>query len=96
MARRRVAALSGIAEIPVSDIATDLAEVLVKEGPLPESAALDALHIAVAVAGGMEYLLTGNFKHLADATMRGQIERKCRLGGFEPPVICTPEELGGG
>lgn len=95
MANRRLAALSGIAEIQLTGAATDLAEMLIEEGPLPAKAALDALHIAVAVAGGMEFLVTWNFRHLANATMRGQIERKCRLRGFEPPIICTPEELSG-
>ena len=95
MADRRLAALAGIAEIQLTESATDLAQMLVEEGPLPVKAALDALHIAVAVAGGMEYLLTWNFKHLANATMRNQIERKCRSRGFEPPIICTPEELSG-
>lgn len=95
MADRRLAALSGIAEIQLTGAATDLAEMLIEEGPLPAKAALDALHIAVAVAGGMEFLVTWNFRHLANATMRGQIERKCRLRGFEPPIICTPEELSG-
>ena len=94
-ADRRLAALAGIAEIQPGDTAADLAEILVQQGPLPANAALDALHIAVAVTGGMEYLLTWNFKHLANATMRGQIERRCRLSGLEPPVICTPEELSG-
>ena len=69
------------------------AEILVAEGPLPRKAALDALHIAVAVSGGIEYLLTWNFAHLANATIRNQIERKCRAKGYEPPIICTSEEL---
>ena len=73
MADRRLAALSGIAEIQLTGAATDLAEMLIEEGPLPARAALDALHIAVAVAGGMEFLLTWNFRHLANATMRAQI-----------------------
>ncbi|MDE0457552.1 MAG: type II toxin-antitoxin system VapC family toxin [Chromatiales bacterium] len=95
MANRRLAALAGLTEIELTEPATDLARMLVEEGPLPARAALDALHIAIAVAGGMEYLLTWNFKHLANATIRNQIERKCRSGGFEPPIICTPEELSG-
>ena len=95
MADRRLATLSGIAVIQLTGAATDLADMLIEEGPIPAKAALDALHIAVAVAGGMEFLLTWNFKHLANATMRAQIERKCRSRGFEPPIICTPEELSG-
>ena len=93
MATRRLEALAGIAEIELSETAADFAEVLVEEGPLPPKAALDALHIAVAVSAGIEYLLTWNFAHLANATIRSQIERKCRSKGYEPPIICTPEEL---
>jgi hypothetical protein len=26
-------------------------------------------------------------------TLRPQIEAVCRAAGFEPPLICTPEEL---
>ncbi len=93
MAARRLDALAGIAEIELNDAAAELAATLVEQGPLPPKAALDALHIAVAVTGGIEYLLTWNFAHLANATIRHLIERKCRSQGYEPPVICTPEEL---
>jgi len=89
----RLAALDGIPEIVLSDRAAVLARELVEEGPLPEKAAVDALHIAVAVSGGIDYLLTWNFKHLANATMRGKIDHLCRVHGYEPCVICTPEEL---
>ena len=56
-------------------------------------AAGDAAHIAVAAANGADYLVTWNFRHIANATMRSRIERACRQAGFEPPVICTPNEL---
>jgi hypothetical protein len=42
---------------------------------------------------GVEYLLTWNCKHIANPSMRPRIERICRDRGFEPPVICTPQEL---
>lgn len=41
----------------------------------------------------MDYLLTWNFKHIANATMRSKIEAVCRNEGYEPPVICSPQEL---
>jgi hypothetical protein len=40
-------------------------------------------------------LATWNFKHIANAMMRGRIEAVCRDAGFDPPIICTPEELAG-
>ncbi len=93
MAAQRLQAIADIAEVELTETAAEFAEILVAEGPLPRKAALDALHIAVAVSGGIEYLLTWNFAHLANATIRNQIERKCRSKGYEPPIICTPEEL---
>ena len=61
---------------------------------MPRQAAEDALHIAVAAVHGLDFLLTWNCKHIANAMMRSAIERVCReAAGYEPPVICTPEEL---
>jgi len=61
--------------------------------PLPSKAATDALHIAVAAVNGVEYLLTWNCRHIANPALRPRIESVCRKMGFEPPVICTPQEL---
>ncbi len=63
------------------------------EVPIPKGAEIDAFHIAVAAVNGMDYLLTWNCKHIANAAMRPKIEEICRNHGFEPPTICTPQEL---
>ncbi|MDQ3584030.1 MAG: hypothetical protein M3495_21635 [Pseudomonadota bacterium] len=67
--------------------------ILISKGPLPKKAAEDAVHIAVAVVNGLDYLITWNCKHIANAKMRDKIERVCRAKGYEPVIICTPEEL---
>ena len=36
-----------------------------------------------------------NCKHIANAEMQTAVNRICRSAGYEPPVICTPEELSG-
>ena len=77
----------------IDEHVTALAENLIKEIPLPARAEVDAVHIAVAVVNGMDYLLTWNCAHIANAALRGEIEAICRAHGYEPPVICTPEEL---
>jgi hypothetical protein len=60
---------------------------------LPIKAKADALHIAIATVHGMDYLLTWNCKHIANATMRLKIESICKSCGYVPPIICTPLEL---
>jgi len=72
----------------------DLAARTLERGVIRRDAAEDAVHIAIAAVHGMDFLLTWNCKHIANAIMRGAIEGACREATYEPPVICTPEELG--
>ena len=92
-AHARLAALEGVALLDASPEAEDLARRRLDLGAVPREAAADAAHIAIAVTSGVEYLVTWNFRHIANAAMRVRIERACREAGYEPPVICTPNEL---
>ena len=89
----RLTAIKEIPELDVTEEVRQLGKALVSEGPIPEGAEIDAYHIAVAAVNGMDYLLTWNCKHIANAVMRLQIEAVCRKHGYEPPIICTPQEL---
>lgn len=66
---------------------------LIDTAALPEAAIQDAAHIAIAAANGVDYLVTWNFRHLANAAARPLIESVCRRAGLRAPVVCTPEEL---
>ena len=92
-ARRRLAVIEGIPSLTVTAESRELATHLLGVHAFPETARLDALHIAVAVVNGIDYVLTWNCTHMANATMRPRIERALREAGFEPAIICTPEEL---
>jgi len=89
----RLRAVDDLEVLELSEEARVLASKLIDPGPVPKKAVEDALHIAVAVTNGVEYLLTWNHKHLANAAMRSSIEDICRSNGYEPSIICTPEEL---
>lgn len=92
-AGRRLAVLEELALVEVTEAAVSFAAEFVQQIPLPEQAALDALHIAIAVVNGMHYLLTWNCRHIANAALRTRISSICHARGYETPVICTPEEL---
>ena len=92
-AARRLAALRGIPRLAGGRRVVDLATDLVRRGTLPVQAQVDAAHVGIAAANGMEYLLTWNLRHLANASIRGKIEEAVRAAGMVPPTICTPEEL---
>jgi len=92
-ARERLDVLDALTRLEITEEAQALAQKLVQEEAVPTRFGADALHIAVAVVNGIEYLLTWNCTHLANATMRPKIEGVCRSAGYEPAIICTPEEL---
>ncbi len=92
-ALRRSEVLAGMSVLEVTQDVYSLADHLIKRVPLPPKAAIDSLHIATAAVNNMDYLVTWNCTHIANAALRARIEIVCRDFGYHPPVICTPEEL---
>ena len=92
-AHDRMQAITSLTLLPTTSQAEELAGLLVAGRAIPEEYPEDALHIALAAVNGVEYLVTWNFRHIANAAVRSAIERICREAGYEPPIICTPEEL---
>ena len=41
----------------------------------------------------MDYLITWNCRHIANARLRDMIDGVCDSVGYAAPAICTPEEL---
>jgi len=70
-----------------------LASALLQSGIVPAKAARDAAHIAISAVHGVEYLMTWNCAHIANAAIIKTIQAVCAENGFVCPVICTPEEL---
>lgn len=92
-AAARLAVLEPITLLAETLESRALAQRLLASGGLPMKAASDALHIGVATVHGMDYLVSWNCKHIANARMLRFVTETCRDAGFEPPVICTPEAL---
>ena len=82
-----------IPELEVTEEVRALGQTLISQGAIPQKAKIDAYHVAIAAVNGVEYLLTWNCAHIANALMRPKREAICRSCGYEPPVICTPQEL---
>ena len=92
-AQRRLAVIADCMELQATDESRALGLELVRRGALPANAEIDAFHVAIAAVNGVEYLLTWNCAHIANAHARPKIEAICRALGYEPPTICTPQEL---
>ncbi len=85
--------LDALPILEITDAAQELAAALVQDGAIPPNAAADALHVAIAAVNGVDYLVTWNCRHLANARMRARIEDTCVDADYAAVLICTPEEL---
>jgi predicted nucleic acid-binding protein len=92
-AARRLQAAEGMEILSVTPEAQSIASALLASAALPRKATIDAIHVAMAAVHGMDFLLTWNCTHIANAIMRPRIEEVCEFNGLRAPVICTPEEL---
>ena len=89
----RMEKLKSVTLLEATEDAAELTQRLLDLEAVPRKAAEDAAHIAIAVTSGVNFLVTWNFRHIANAAMRFRIERVCREAGYQPTVICTPNEL---
>jgi hypothetical protein len=92
-ATRRLSYLNDIPKLAVTDTAKGLAQIMTDRAVVPRGYPQDALHIAICAVHGMDFLVTWNCRHLANALSRKRIENTVREQGYRCPVICTPEEL---
>jgi len=94
-AAERMALIGDLSALPATEEAERLTEALLAEGVIPKCAVRDAAHVAVAAVNSVDYLLTWNCKHLANAQIMRKVSLVCNSHGFNMPLICTPEELMG-
>lgn len=92
-AQKRLELVRYIPLIDFNDEAKDLAKEILRQNILPPKAALDVFHIAATAVHKMNFLLTLNCKHIANAFIYRRIEKICVASGYEPPIVCTPQEL---
>jgi hypothetical protein len=93
-AQERLEIMDGIPMLDASHPDVDpLADMLIGKHLLPQKAKTDAQHIAVATVFGVDYLLTWNCKHIANADRLPGVYSTLRSEGYEPPLVVTPEEF---
>ena len=92
-AAERLRVSKGILVLDENPVIEQLALSYLKKINIPDPKAYDAFHIACACVHGMDFLLTWNCTHIANAMLRETIESITEAHGFKTPVICTPDEL---
>ena len=95
-AEERLAILRELPVLRLTPEAVALAKTLVARGAFSEKAKEDALHVAIATVSGIDFLLTWNCRHIANAEIARVAATACEAEGYQMSRICTPEELMGG
>jgi hypothetical protein len=93
--QKRLAMIGGLPVLEITEAAELLTQAIMAADILPPHAVRDAAHVAVAAVHAIDYLLTWNCKHLANAQIARRITLVCEKLGRRMPIICTPEELMG-
>ncbi len=70
-----------------------VAEELIARSLIPEKARLDALHVASAAVGSVQFLLTQNCRHIANAHTLPRVYRELNDLGYPGLLIYTPAEF---
>jgi hypothetical protein len=96
IASQRLEIIRDLALVDLNQSVLDLAEQFLGCSSLPAKADVDAIHIAAATVHGMDYLLTWNCKHIANAQIQRKLAETSLDLGYELPILCTPYELLGG
>ncbi|MEO8494079.1 MAG: type II toxin-antitoxin system VapC family toxin [Planctomycetota bacterium] len=78
--------------IPDADVER-VADEIISHSLMPAKARLDALHVASAAVGRVEYPLTQNCRHIANASELPRVYDLLEDLGFPRLLICTPAEF---
>lgn len=95
MSAKRIEYIQDIPVLELNEAVRDLGTQFIRDSNLPLKAADDAIHIATATVHGLDYLLTWNCKHIANAQIQRKLEAISSRNGYTLPKICTPYELMG-
>ncbi len=93
LSKERLKLIQKFRKLPVTDDVINLGDRYLRELVIPRKASLDAYHLSISVIHGMDFVLSWNFRHMANAFVRRKVEIINSGLGIVTPTICTPEEL---
>ena len=88
--QQRLNTVVNLTTLETSSASHNLARLLVASGAVPQKSWTDAQHISIATVHNLDYLISWNFKHIVNETMRECIDRVCRNAGYSPTNLSTP------
>jgi hypothetical protein len=91
IARKRQDAIASFPVLRTTPQAEQLARAIMDGHGIPGEYPEDALHIAVAVVAGMDFIVTWNFSHINNPFTKMMIRQVVENAGYECPEIVSPD-----
>lgn len=91
---QRLALLAEAIRLDVREETIDIAKEYIRSGLMPNGLFGDAMHVALASYYRMDFLLTWNCRHLANANKFRYLEAVNRRLALHVPLLVTPYNLG--
>jgi predicted nucleic acid-binding protein len=92
-ALKRINAIQNIPDLGYNSEVENLAFQYFKLLGIPEKAKLDTFHLAYAVLYNIDFLLSWNCKHIANAMINSKLRDFNNNNSLFVPFLCTPQEL---
>jgi predicted nucleic acid-binding protein len=92
-AQKRLETLRGIPFVVATTRVIEVAQYYIDQKAMPSRDTRDALHLAMATVHGIDYLLTWNFRHLANDAKKPHLDRLNKKLGLKTPTIDPPLKL---
>ena len=92
-AEKRVAVASDFGVLASSDFSEELAQEYFRKSGIPKKSLLDCYHLAVSATSGVDFIVSWNFKHIANPLIRKIFREINDRHDLVSPEISTPEEM---
>jgi hypothetical protein len=92
-AQRRLDLIGSLKLLEISQASIDLTQTIIASPVFPAKAKVDAAHIALCCVHEVDFLLTWNCRHIANAQILRSLGKVIENSGYILPTICTPIEL---
>jgi hypothetical protein len=90
-ARKRLDAIGSFAVLRTTPEAERLAQEILDGHGVPAENPEDALHVAIAAIGGMDFIVTWNFAHINNPFTKMMIRQTVANAGYACPEIISPD-----
>ncbi len=91
--KKRLEVVQDLSELQVNFEIQKLGNNYLNKLKIPEKSKLDAFHLAIAVWYNIDYMISWNCKHIANAVINKKLFEINNNLGLNTPILCTPLEL---